>query len=206
MNQILKFYAATAQAVGSTGLSEKRQVHVVVSTSDVDRDGEIIVPEGISWKSYMASGAGTVLWNHNSNMPVAKCIALERQANGLHALVQFPPEGEDREADTVYTRVKFGSVSGVSIGFLPLASEPLDRGNPKKGPQRYTACDMMEFSFTPVPSNPSAIVVDKTAGATTQQARERCLREIEVLKLAHPTWGVGREQRLQEVERLRLGS
>lgn len=156
MNLIQKAYAAKTEA-----LEEKRQVRVIVSTSDVDRSGEIIVPEGIDWKAYMATGAGPVLWNHNSNMPVAKCIEIERQGNGIMALVQFPPEGEDAESDKVYKRVKFGSVPGVSIGFQPVAAEPLDKGNPVKGPQRYTSSDMMEFSFTPIPCNPAAIVVDK---------------------------------------------
>ncbi|ANM12056.1 HK97 family phage prohead protease [Rhizobium sp. N324] len=158
MNLIQKAYSAKSEA-----LADKRQVRVVVSTSDVDRTGEIIVPDGINWKAYMATGAGPVLWNHNANMPVAKCIEIERAGSGITALVQFPPEGEDAESDKVYGRVKFGSVPGVSIGFRPVESEALDKGNPTKGPQRYTVCDMMEFSFTPVPCNPSALVVDKSA-------------------------------------------
>lgn len=161
MNLIQKAYSATTET-----LEAKRQVKVVVSTGDIDRSGEIIVPDGITWKAYMATGAGPVLWNHNANMPIAKCIEIERQGNGIMAVVQFPPEGEDAESDKIYKRVKFGSIPGVSIGFQPVASEPLDKGNPVKGPQRYLSTDMMEFSFTPIPCNPSAVVVDKTTKAT----------------------------------------
>lgn len=158
MNLIQKAYSAKTETLESL-----RQVRVVVSTSDVDRSGEIIVPDGINWKAYMATGAGPVLWNHNANMPIAKCIEIERSGNGITALVQFPEEGEDAESDKIYKRVKFGSVPGVSIGFRPVTAEPLDKGNPVKGPQKYVNSDMMEFSFTPIPCNPSAIVVDKNA-------------------------------------------
>lgn len=157
MDTIKKAYSAKSEA-----LSE-RQVRVIVSTGDVDRSGEIIIADGIDWTAYMATGAGPVLWNHNQNLPVAKCISIERQSNSIVALVQFPPEGEDADSDKVYNRVKFGSVAGVSIGFQPVSTEPLDKGNPVKGPQRYLSSDMMEFSFTPTPCNPAALVVDKSA-------------------------------------------
>ncbi|MDO1582421.1 HK97 family phage prohead protease [Rhizobium oryzicola] len=157
MDLIKKAYSAKSEELAD------RQVRVIVSTGDVDRSGEIIIPDGIRWEAYMATGAGPVLWNHNQNMPIAKCVSIERQGNSIVALVQFPPEGQDADSDKVYGRVKFGSVPGVSIGFQPVSSEPLDKGNPVKGPQRYLASDMMEFSFTPVPCNPSAVVVDKSA-------------------------------------------
>lgn len=146
-------------------LADKRQVRVIVSTNDVDRSGEIVEPDGISFKAYMATGAGPVLWNHNANMAVAKCVEISREMNGISALVQFPPEGEDADSDKVYKRVLFGSVPGVSIGFRPVDAVPLDKANPARGPQHYKSCEMMEFSFTPIPCNPNAVVVDKSAKA-----------------------------------------
>ncbi len=157
MKMLRKIYNAPVEAVGD------RQVRVIVSTDAVDRDGEIIVNTGIDTSAYMASGAGTVLWNHNPNIPIAKCTEIVQDGNETKALVEFPPEGEDSEADLYYGKIKFGSVSGVSIGFLPIASEPLDKGNPKKGPQKYTSCELMEFSFTPVQSNRGAMVVARSA-------------------------------------------
>jgi hypothetical protein len=140
-----------------------RQVRVVISTDAVDRDGEIIVNAGISTAAYMASGAGTVLWNHNPNMPIAKCVEISLVGNETTALVEFPPAGLDAESDLYYGKIKFGSVSGVSIGFLPMDAEPLDKGNPRKGPQKYLSCELMEFSFTPVQSNRGAMVVERSA-------------------------------------------
>lgn len=157
MNLLRKVFSAPVEAVGD------RQVRVIISTDAVDRDGEIIENKGIDTAAYMASGAGTVLWNHNPNMPIAKCVEIVKEAGLTKALVEFPPEGEDREADLYYSKIKFGSVSGVSIGFLPIDAEPLDKGNPKKGPQKYLSCELMEFSFTPVQSNRGAVVVARSA-------------------------------------------
>ncbi len=47
---------------------------------------------------------------------------------------------------------------------MSLKSEPLDKANPVKGPQRYLQSEIMEFSFTPIPCNPNAIVLDKSSG------------------------------------------
>lgn len=159
MDLIQKNFSAKTES-----LSDNRQVRVIVSTGDMDRDGEIIDPAGVTWKAFMATGAGPVLWNHNSNSPIAKCIELSKQGNGLVALVQFPPEGDDPESDRRYKQITFGSVPGASIGFMSVKSEPLDKANPVKGPQRYLQSEIMEFSFTPIPCNPNAIVLDKSSG------------------------------------------
>ncbi|MBN9255264.1 MULTISPECIES: hypothetical protein [unclassified Mesorhizobium] len=161
MSILRKAYSAATET-----LAEQRQVRVICSTAEVDRQGEIIVQAGIDTAAYMASGAGTVLWNHNPDMPIAKCIDIRDVSGNLVALVQFPPAGEDPEADLYYSKIKFGSVSGVSIGFNPVEVEPLDKANPKRGPQKYLRCELMEFSFTPVQANRGAVVVERsTKGA-----------------------------------------
>ncbi|HBF32655.1 hypothetical protein, partial [Rhizobium sp.] len=108
MNLIHKAFAASTET-----LADKRQVRVIVSTGDVDRSGEIIVPKGIDWAAFMATGAGPVLWNHNPNMPIAKCVDIGLQDGQLVALVQFPPAGEDPQSRLFYNKIKFGSVPGV---------------------------------------------------------------------------------------------
>ncbi len=56
MNILRKAYSAATET-----LAEQRQVRVICSTAEVDRQGEIIVQAGIDTAAYMASGAGTVL-------------------------------------------------------------------------------------------------------------------------------------------------
>lgn len=180
MNLIHKAFAASTET-----LADKRQVRVIVSTGDVDRSGEIIVPKGIDWAAFMATGAGPVLWNHNPNMPIAKCVDIGLQDGQLVALVQFPPAGEDPQSDLYYNKIKFGSVPGVSIGFQPGNAEALDKGNPIKGPQKYLSCDVMEFSFTPIPCNSNALVVDKGAKGTNWKVGAS--RNLPLEKNAGPT-------------------
>lgn len=154
---VRKFLGTSTEA-----LSDLRQVRVICSTSEQDRTGDIVIQSGIDFSAYMASGAGPVLWNHNSDVVIAKCIELGLINKCLTALVQFPPEGEDPEFDRYYQKIKFGSVSGVSIGFAPVEFEPLDPKNTKRGPQKYVQSDLMEFSFTPIPANPSSIVQERS--------------------------------------------
>ncbi len=143
-------------------LADKRQVRVIVTTDDVDRSGEIVVPDGVDWSKYMATGAGPVLFNHDPNQPVASCISIERTGNGIVALVQFPPEGQLPLSDNVYKMITNGLVNAASIGFMPVETMPLDKGNPSRGPQRYMKSDMMEFSFTPTPCNGNAVITGKS--------------------------------------------
>jgi HK97 family phage prohead protease len=199
---ITKFYASS----GMETLAEKRQVRVICSTNSIDRDGEIIVQTGINTAPYMASGAGTVLWNHNLNSPIAKCIEIGLVNGKLTALVQFPDAGEDAEADRYYGKIKFGSVSGVSIGFLPRRAEPMEKGN-QRGPQKYLAVDLMEFSFTPVPSNADAMVAAKSRrNMGAEAARQKRLRDVEVLRLGAEPIDKARQKRLRAVEVLRLAT
>lgn len=177
MNLVHKAYSANTEALGAN-----RQVRVICSTGEIDREGEIIVQQGIDWSAFMATGAGPVLWNHNANMPIAKCIEIGLEAERLVALVQFPPEGEDRESDLYYGKIKFGSVPGVSMGFLPVSAEPLDKGNPKKGPQKYTTCELMEFSFTPVQANRGSVVVARSAKASAENLKVGASRNLPVAK------------------------
>lgn len=158
--RLTKVYKAATEA-----LADKRQVRVICSTEEVDRAGEIVVQTGIDFSHYMASGAGTVLWNHDTDKPIAKCVDIVVRNGRIEALVQFPPEGEDEEADRYYAKIKFGSVSGISIGFAPIEMEPLDRSNPKKGPQKYLKAELLEFSFTPVQANRGSLVIERGAGA-----------------------------------------
>ena len=171
--RITKAFTASTEA-----LAEKRQVRVICSTEEVDRAGEVVVQSGIDFGSYMASGAGPVLWNHDTDKPIAKCIEIGVKGGQLEALVQFPPEGEDEEADRYYAKIKFGSVSGVSIGFAPVKAEPMEPGS-KKGPQRYMASELLEFSFTPVQANRGSVVVARSTGQSKVGAsRNLALDEV----------------------------
>jgi len=146
-----KFFPTQTKA---EGLGD-RQVRVVISTPEVDRAGDVVVPGGIDLSSYKSNPV--VLWNHDPSCPVARCVEIAVKDGAVEALVQFPPEGDDAEADKLYKRVKNGVVNATSIGFNPTTAEPI-----KGGGLKYIACDLMEFSFVAIPANAEALVVERS--------------------------------------------
>lgn len=148
-----KSYAASVEMVG------ERQVRVICSTADIDRAGEIVVQEGIDLSAYKRNPI--VLWQHDVESPIAKSPDIGVVDGKLTALVDFPPAGISTKADEICGLVKAGVISAVSIGFTPTETEPMDKGNPKKGPQKYIKSELGEFSFVSVPANPNALVVQR---------------------------------------------
>jgi HK97 family phage prohead protease len=168
-----KFFPSAAKA---EGLGD-RQVRVVVSTSGVDRAGDIVIPEGIDLSSYKANPV--ILWNHNPSCPVARCLDIAVKGDAVEALVQFPPEGDDPEADTLYKRIKNGVVNAASIGFDPTKAEPI-----KGGGLKFVASELMEFSFVTVPCNADALIVERSL--KTKEAKPMKLKGLyDVAQLAY---------------------
>src|SRR5579871_1193443 len=124
-----KLYSGATEA-----LAENRQVVVVISTGDVDRQGDIVVQDGIVLDAYQANPV--VLWQHDPMVPIARCLQIGIADGVLRALVQFPPEGTSAKADEVYGLIRAGVVNAASIGFLPIDAEPIDAKQPWAG-QRF---------------------------------------------------------------------
>jgi len=173
---VKKFYPAQTETVG------ERQARVICSTGDVDRAGDIVVQTGIDLTAYKANPI--VLWGHDTNQPIAKALEIGVIDGRLMATVEFPPIGVSAKADEICGLVKSGVVSAVSIGFNPTETEPLDKSNPKKGPQRYVACELGEFSFVSVPANAGALTVERANSASTAAWKVGASRNLPVQKVA----------------------
>lgn len=150
MSIVHKFAGAAA-----TALADKRQVLTSCSAGGVDRQGDIVVQGGIDTKSFMKAG-GTVLWGHNPACPIARAIPIGLEGGQLRSLVQFPDPGVSARADEVYGLIKAGIVNCTSIGFAPVSWEPIA---PPGNGRKYTAVELMEFSFVSVPAMPDATVI-----------------------------------------------
>jgi HK97 family phage prohead protease len=141
----------------------ERQVAVDFTTSSVDRMDEIIEAAGVDTKAYMRNPI--VLWQHDPATPIARTVQIDRKADRLSALVQFPPEGTSDKADEIYRLIKSDIVRGASIGFIPIEAVPMDAKQPW-GAQRYKKIEMMEFSFVGIPCNRDALITAKAASTT----------------------------------------
>lgn len=145
----------------------ERQVRVVASTATLDRQGDIVVPEGIDLTQYMQNPV--VLRQHDHDHPVARCSEIAVKNGRLEALVQFPPEGTSDMADETYKLVKSGVINAVSIGFMPGDWEPIDADKGYWGGRKYLSCELLEFSFVSVPANPDALVVERSLLTAEEQ-------------------------------------
>lgn len=154
-----KFLASKAD---TAGLGE-RQVRVICSTPDADRAGDMVMAEGIELSAYKANPV--VLWNHDTDFPIARCVEIGVKGGQLEALVQFPPEGDDATADRIYKLIKAGVINATSIGFQPIKADPI-----KGGGYKFIASELMEFSFVSVPANANALVVERAHAPATKDA------------------------------------
>ena len=127
-----------------------RQRQFVVSTDDIDRDGDVVSQAGWQLQNYRKNPV--VLWAHDySSLPIAKCVSIGVGTAGLSAVAEFALHPM---AQQVLDLIDGGFLNATSVGFRPMASEPLATGG-----QKFTQCELLEFSVVPVPANPQALQV-----------------------------------------------
>lgn len=138
-----------------------RTLGCIVSNSDIARDGDSLVTQGISYDDFLAGG-GTTLFNHNPDWPIAKCTKLWIDGDDLRAVMTFPPEGTSRKSDEVYALAKAGTLSGISIGFQIDECTPLDPKEPWAG-RTINKSTMFEFSIVSTPAHVGAVITERSA-------------------------------------------
>jgi hypothetical protein len=154
------------------GKEDERTITMRISTRNMDRDREIVMPKGGDFRQYMHSGTGVVIQNHNyASMPVARCDAIEANDDCVMAKIKFAPT---EQGENLWTLAKFMPLSA-SIGFIPL--DWIDKAHPdwekttkklaKDWPEFEKSLPeltriirkwlLLEVSIVPVPANPFAV-------------------------------------------------
>jgi len=124
---------------------------VIVSTPQIARDGHILEPGGIDPTAYRQNPI--VLWQHTPEAPVGVATAIGVDTGGnLAARIRFAPEGISPIADQVCSLTKAGIIRGVSCGFDPIETMPLDRNNPRGG-QHIIRAELLKISFVAIPAD-----------------------------------------------------
>lgn len=143
----------------------------VITTDALDRQDEVVLPEGGQFGEFLNSGA--IFWNHQYDNPVGfpdKSKRIIRSEHSIEAggiFMQRPAiwTGEffpDFVREFVTQGRAAGISPGVSIGFMPLES----RRPSKADTQRYgdnvqlvhNRWKLLEFSIAPVQANQEAVV------------------------------------------------
>ena len=99
-----------------------RAFWAVASTGQVDRQGDLIEPNGWDFANFMKNPV--IPWAHDyAAPPVAKALAVKVEGARLLFQAQFPTAQEYACADTIYQLYRGGYLRAFSVGFAPLQSE-----------------------------------------------------------------------------------
>lgn len=125
------------------------------TTPQTDRDGDEVDPMGVKFKNPLV-----LLWQHDHNKPVGSVEFGTPEKRGVPftatiAKVLEPGILKDR-VDEAWQSVKAGLIRAVSIGFLPLKSEPIKGTRGRK----FHEIEAFELSLVSVPAQAGAVITN----------------------------------------------
>lgn len=131
---------------------EQRLIEGLASTPELDRQGDVVVPEGASFTLPMP-----LLWQHQADQPIGTILSATVTRAGIKIRAQIAKDVGLPEIDRAWKLIKSGLVRGFSIGFKVLEAEPL---NPKEpwGGQRFLKWLWLETSAVTIAANASATI------------------------------------------------
>ncbi len=145
-----------AYCLGEWKAAEDGQRPVLITTDDVDRMGDVIVPEGAILEHYRKNPV--ILWAHDYTLPpLGSAQWIKRTDHGILAKPRWASTEFAQQIKRLYDE---GHMKAWSIGFLPKAWEDIhskDTDKPGITGRRYTKWELLEFSAVPVPANPNAL-------------------------------------------------
>lgn len=167
--------------------SDDSRTIVTINTDSKDRHGTIIDPEGGDVEAYRKNPV--FLINHDHNM-VAGNGSNVRFQNGqwIAEIKDDDWDLDDEEIVKWHNKVKKGIVRMASIGFMPLEIERIKEEDSEGNTERKTIIrkwEMLEWSFTPIGSNPDALVQQRNSSLNQRKLGdqiEELQKEINALK------------------------
>jgi len=138
-------------------LNEQRRTFTGIATTPAaDRMGDVVEPKGAKFKLPLP-----LLWQHDSRQPIgwvtrARVTPAGIEIEGEVADVADPGALRERLLEAWQT-IKAKLVGGLSIGFTPLASEPLNVKEPW-GAKKYLSWEWLELSAVTIPANQQATI------------------------------------------------
>lgn len=130
----------------------------VLSDDTVDRYGDIIDAKG--WVLTNFKKNPIALFGHSNGFPIGTWANLRVEGNKLIGTLKLAARGTSARIDELISLVEQGILRAVSVGFIPIKSEPINPDRPY-GPQKYTKQELLETSLVSVPANPAALALAK---------------------------------------------
>ncbi len=161
--------------VGKDGTNayEGRRVKFVITTSAPDRENDVVETPGIETSNFEKNPV--VMWAHDyRQLPIGRCVAIERYPTKMIATVEFAPAEMNPLAEQVFRMIKGGFLKACSIGFRPLGWDY----NEERGGVDFQKAEMLEFSVCPIPANAEALVAASAAGIDISVVKDWAARVL----------------------------
>ena len=157
--------------------SDGIKVDAVISTETIDRDGEVLIAQGMDSSEYDSNPV--VFYNHDYAQPVGQVTSLRRGKNRVDATIEFAkrPEGFQGSyfPEFVESLVDQGIVKGISVGLVPKQggvrkASKADKDNyGDEVSQVYSQWKLLEVSIAPLPANGTALVQAVRKGVVSRE-------------------------------------
>jgi HK97 family phage prohead protease len=141
------------------------------NTPDKDRVGDVVLPSAFekSLAEYMENPV--VLFQHNWDKIIGKCVKAEVTDEGLYVEVEISGA---KDVDDVRTKILEGSLKTFSIGYNELDSDY----DETKGINVVKELELLEISVVTIPCNPKAKFT--TENTEDKKSSEASLKSVEL--------------------------
>ncbi len=155
-------------AGATKGLGD-RSFRFVISTGDVDREGDRIDPRG--WDLQAFKQNPVTLWAHDHRIPpIARTTDIGVAGDRLTAVVQFPPPAVHPFADSIHNLIAQGFLSSASVGFRPIRKTI----NTERGGWDFHEQELLEWSIVGIPALPQAAIERAAVGVNRELVTKWC--------------------------------
>ena len=148
---------ATKGVLHKTHVSPGHGVEFILSDATPDRMGDVIEADGWDLEDFKKNPVA--LFNHHSDFPIGNWANLRVLDGKLRGHLQLAKEGTSERINEIRSLVEQGVLRAVSVGFLPVKSEPLTKDG---GGYRFLKSRLVETSLVSVPANPNALAVARS--------------------------------------------
>jgi len=158
--------------VRALGGDDSRLIEFIITDESVDRMADTIATKGWDIKAWKKNPV--VLWAHSHyDPPVGRgeSIEVDKTLKQIRSICEFTPRDLNPLGYMVYQMYKQKFLNATSVGFKPKeyswVTEAEDAERAKRGGINFLKQELLEYSAVPVPANPNALAIARSAGIDT---------------------------------------
>lgn len=114
MERVYKKVSTTIKEVNE----KRRQVRMTLTSLEVDRDGDVVVPMGARLDAYLKNPI--VLMGHMPLFPIANIVDIDPKDKEMDGVVEFFEKDESPLAERMFKLYSRRKMRAGSIGFMPM--------------------------------------------------------------------------------------